>query len=100
MIWSDRDLTSSRLYTSDHAACVAKYGDLPVPIKVTDNMICATIPGTSGTHWGVRDGGAPVFYDGILVGFLSFGSPYGENFPLVATAVSPFSEWIVENAAF
>ncbi|KAJ8711583.1 hypothetical protein PYW08_008537 [Mythimna loreyi] len=100
VIWADRDLSSSRLYTTDHNACVTRYGDLPIPITITSNMICTAIPGTTGTHWGIRDGGSPVFYDNILVGFLSFGSPYGSKFPLVATAVSPFSDWIVKEASY
>ncbi|KAJ8709006.1 hypothetical protein PYW07_008832 [Mythimna separata] len=100
VIWADRDLTSTRLYTTDNKACAARYADLPIPITITSNMICTAIPGTTGTHWGIRDGGSPVFYDGILVGFLSFGSPYGEKFPLVATSVSSFTDWIVENASY
>ncbi|MDK0809124.1 serine protease, partial [Clostridium perfringens] len=98
-LWADRDLHSTQLYTVDHSLCVEKYGDLKVPIAVTENMICAATLGTTGANFGVRDGGSPVFYDGILVGFVSFGSPLSATeYPLVATAASPYSDWIVENA--
>uniref|UniRef100_A0A2H1VIA8 SFRICE_004671 n=1 Tax=Spodoptera frugiperda TaxID=7108 RepID=A0A2H1VIA8_SPOFR len=98
VIWSDRDLYSAQLFTVEHSACVERYGSLLLPIEVTDNMVCVSSAAAAGTHFGVRDGGAPIFYDGILVGFVSFGSPYGEKFPVVATGVSPYSDWIVANA--
>ncbi|CAH0677513.1 unnamed protein product [Spodoptera exigua] len=99
-IWSDRNLYSSLLYTVDHKACAEKYASLsPVSIKVTDNMFCVREPGTLGTNFGVRDGGAPLFYNGVQVGFVTIGSPIGEDFPLVVTAVSPYTNWIVETAS-
>ncbi|KAH9644499.1 hypothetical protein HF086_006032 [Spodoptera exigua] len=99
-IWSDRNLYSSLLYTVDHKACAEKYASLsPVSIKVTDNMFCVREPGNLGTNFGVRDGGAPLFYNGVQVGFVTIGSPIGEDFPLVVTAVSPYTNWIVETAS-
>nr|ABR88250.1 trypsin SP2a [Heliothis virescens]ABR88252.1 trypsin SP2c [Heliothis virescens] len=98
-IWADRVLHSTQLYTVDNSACANIYGELKLPISVSENMICAAQLGTTGANFGVRDGGSPVFYDGILVGFVSFGSPLSKTeYPLVATAVSPYTNWIVDNA--
>lgn len=61
-------------------------------------MLCTRLPNEDGQNLGVRDGGAPLFYGNVLVGMVAFGSPYGDNFPLVATDVSYLSNWIVSNA--
>lgn len=68
-------------------------------INVSSDNICAAVPETGGRDSDFRDIGAPIFYDGILVGIVSWGNPLGnQEFPVVATAVSSYTDWIVANA--
>lgn len=99
VLWTDRKLYSADLVTTDHDACVAKYQEPLIPFTVTDNHICLRIPGTDSSNWGLRDAGTPVFENGTLVAFITYGTLAGVDYPLVATAVSPFRSWIDINSA-
>lgn len=70
---------------------------------ITENMICAGAPdGGRGACSG--DAGGPLYYDNngalIVVGIISFQEGCGNaTFPSVNTAVSPFTNWIIDTVS-
>ncbi|XP_004923290.1 trypsin, alkaline A [Bombyx mori] len=86
------------LFTQNNDRCVVKYLYATNPRVVTENMICAGLYG-KGRDFDVSDLGSPLYYDNVLVGLLSFGVPNADDeYPVVATAVSFFSNWITRTA--
>ncbi|KAG6446125.1 hypothetical protein O3G_MSEX004319 [Manduca sexta] len=96
---SNRELHSADLHVVDNHQCRNKYAGFPIPITVTHNMICAGRARSGGRMADLRDAGGPLYYDGTLVGVLSFGRYFlRDEYPVVATSVSSYTNWIVNNA--
>ncbi|KAG6446128.1 hypothetical protein O3G_MSEX004323 [Manduca sexta] len=96
---SNRDLHRSDLYVVDHWQCANKFSQFAVPITVSHNMICAGRARSGGRMADLRDAGGPLYYDGTLVGVLSFGRYFlRDEYPVVATSVSSYTTWIVNTA--
>lgn len=84
------------LFTIDTKVCAEIYKSEPLYLSVTDNMICAGVPGIDGRDACTGDAGGPLYYGDILVGIISFGNGCGNgSFPRVSTSVASYTDWIV-----
>ncbi|XP_072933686.1 transmembrane protease serine 9-like [Epargyreus clarus] len=91
-------LQAVSVYTVNNAVCAANYAGLLIPREVTSNMICAGHP-EGGVGACVGDTGGPLYFSNIVVGVISFGfGCTNATFPRVHTAVSPYTNWIVQTA--
>lgn len=96
-------LQETNLFTINKEVCSSAYGQLGDENSViTENMICAGMPG-GGRGACSGDTGGPLYYDNngslIVIGIISFQEGCGNaTFPSVNTAVSPFTNWIIETA--
>nr|ANS56507.1 chymotrypsin-like serine protease 2 [Antheraea yamamai] len=86
--------SDSNLYRSSLVLTPPCASSFPNQI-VTDNMICAGLPSGS-LSYDARDLGAPIVYDNIVIGIVSFGEASGNQ--VVAASISSFTNWIVANA--
>lgn len=96
-----RDVT---IYSVNNDWCRERYTELPSPGIVTENMICAGILGEGGRDACQGDSGGPLYYDSngnlIIVGVVSWGHQCANgSYPGVSTAVSPYTNWIIETVA-
>ncbi|CAD0204667.1 unnamed protein product [Chrysodeixis includens] len=96
----NNDLYSIDLATVYEGKCLYDYQNSDRPQVITENMICAGLPGVGGRDLDTRDAGAPIFYSGVTVGVVSFGQSYADDkYPVVSTSVGSYTAWIVEKAA-
>ncbi|XP_013149277.1 PREDICTED: trypsin, alkaline C-like [Papilio polytes] len=97
---SSEILLDTTVYTVNNEECAEIYRNGPRPTQdiVTDNMICVNVPGGgNGTCQG--DSGGPLYYGQIVVGIVSWAERCAnETFPGVNTAVSSYTDWIVQTA--
>lgn len=100
------DLASPQLQETvvsviNREACATAYESLGGDNNViTENMICTGVA-NGGRGACTLDGGGPLYYDNngnlIVVGVISFQEGCGNaTFPSVNTAVSGFTNWILE----
>ncbi|KAL4717054.1 hypothetical protein ACJJTC_016941 [Scirpophaga incertulas] len=83
------------IYTVNNTACTRRYYEHPNRFVVTSNMICAGILGTGGADACQGDSGGPMYYNGVVVGVVSWGFGCADpNYPGVSTAVSSYSDWV------
>lgn len=93
---TDDNLYGLSLTTVDRYTCRSKYEDR----EVTNTMLCFGLPREGGRDFFTRDVGAPVFYQNALISLISFGESDANNeYPLVGTGISDYTNWIIENAA-
>nr|AFO68329.1 trypsin [Heliothis virescens] len=92
-------LRDVQIFTINRDLCASRYASLFIPQRVTENMICAGILDVGGKDACQGDSGGPLYYDGILVGVVSWGRGCADAFfPGVSAAVSSYTDWIVANA--
>ncbi|PZC75083.1 hypothetical protein B5X24_HaOG200376 [Helicoverpa armigera] len=92
-------LRDVQIYTINRDLCTARYASLFIPQRVTENMICAGILDVGGKDACQGDSGGPLYYEGILIGVVSWGRGCADShYPGVSTAVSSYTDWIVFNA--
>ncbi|KAF9409166.1 hypothetical protein HW555_011383 [Spodoptera exigua] len=90
-------LRDVQIYTINHEICAARYASLLIPRRVTENMICAGLLDVGGKDACQGDSGGPLYYDGILVGIVSWGRGCADAvYPGVSTKVASYTDWIVE----
>ncbi|CAB3238085.1 unnamed protein product [Arctia plantaginis] len=66
------------------------------PGRVTLENLCVGLIGSAGRDFDSDDAGAPILYRGALAGLASFGAASSNNnLPIVATAIAPYTNWIV-----
>ncbi|CAB3233878.1 unnamed protein product [Arctia plantaginis] len=66
------------------------------PGRVTTDNLCVGLIGSAGRDFDSDDAGAPILYEGFLTGLASFGAASSNNnLPIVATAIGPYTNWIV-----
>ncbi|XP_075984837.1 trypsin, alkaline C-like [Anticarsia gemmatalis] len=95
----DEHLYSLDLVTIDDDRCLETYLGASTPHTITENMFCTGLA-TGGRDLDSRDAGAPLFYSGVTVGVVSFGVSRGEDqYPVVATAIGSYTNWIVDTAS-
>lgn len=92
------------VYTVNRDKCREAYAELEEPLDITENMFCSGLWGVGGKDACQGDSGGPVYYDfngnDILIGLISWGAGCARaDFPGVNTAVSSFTDWIVETTA-
>ena len=64
-------------------------------------MFCVGLRNTQGRDLDSQDVGAPLFFDGVTMGVVSFGVSDGDDsYPVVSTAIASYSNWIVETARY
>lgn len=91
-----RDVT---IFTIDRDLCTARYANLLIPQRVTENMICAGILDVGGKDACQGDSGGPLYYADILVGIVSWGRSCADPvYPGVSARVSSYTNWIVATA--
>ncbi|KOB69232.1 Protease [Operophtera brumata] len=98
---ANRDLHQIDLVSVSSDACSELWNRLipTIDIKIAADNFCVARPETGGRDADLRDIGAPIYYQNILMGVVTFGAPFGnERFPTVATDVSRYTNWIVETA--
>ncbi|CAH2054924.1 unnamed protein product, partial [Iphiclides podalirius] len=79
--------------------CRERYKTANPPRVVTPNMICAGILDVGGKGACFGDSGGPLLYSDVVVGIVAFGEGCADaTAPGVNTLVSPYTNWIVENA--
>ncbi|CAG9793548.1 unnamed protein product [Diatraea saccharalis] len=84
------------VFTINRTICRQKYN---TEDAITDNMICAGISGVGGKDSCQGDSGGPMYFQNIVAGIVSWGFGCAHpNFPGLYTAVSSYTEWIVETA--
>ncbi|XP_059058699.1 trypsin, alkaline C-like [Achroia grisella] len=92
-----RDVT---IFTINNDLCRERYQSLPTPALVTPNMICAGILDVGGRDACQGDSGGPLYYGNIIIGVVSWGHGCANGtFPGVSTAVSPYTNWIIDAAS-
>ncbi|KAL4717189.1 hypothetical protein ACJJTC_017076 [Scirpophaga incertulas] len=90
-----RDVT---IYTISRSVCQRRYRGVFTNRRITQNMICAGIDGVGGQDACQGDSGGPMYYDGILVGIVSWGRGCANaHYPGVSTKVSMYTNWILAN---
>ncbi|KAH9644501.1 hypothetical protein HF086_006034 [Spodoptera exigua] len=90
-------LRDVQIYTINHEICASRYASLLIPRRVTENMICAGLLDVGGKDACQGDSGGPLYYDGILVGIVSWGRGCADAvYPGVSTKVASYTDWIVE----
>ncbi|CAB3233886.1 unnamed protein product [Arctia plantaginis] len=89
------ELLETEIYVVNNKLCREIYAGSGF---VSENMICAMYP-QGGRDACQGDSGGPLTYGDVLVGVVSWGRGCAsEIYPGVSTAVSPYSQWIVDNA--
>nr|ACI45414.1 trypsin-like serine proteinase T22 [Ostrinia nubilalis] len=84
--------------TINRALCRARYAPRPRS-SITDNMICAGVLDVGGRDACQGDSGGPLYFQGILIGVVSWGRGCADAFyPGVSAAVSPYTNWILATA--
>ncbi|KAJ8709005.1 hypothetical protein PYW07_008831 [Mythimna separata] len=99
----NNNLYELNLYTIKDEDCLLAYYYLQdyANKTITENMFCTGLLSSKGRDLDSRDVGAPLFYSGVTMGIVSFGVSYGEDkYPVVAAAISSYSNWIVETATY
>ncbi|KAL0868679.1 hypothetical protein ABMA27_008130 [Loxostege sticticalis] len=87
-----------QIYTIDRELCRTRYAPRPRS-TITENMICAGVLDVGGRDACQGDSGGPLYYQGILVGIVSWGRSCADPFyPGVSAAVSSYTDWIVATA--
>lgn len=90
-------LRDVQIYTINHDICAARYASLFPSRRVTENMICAGLLDVGGKDACQGDSGGPLYYDGILVGIVSWGRGCADAvYPGVSTKVASYTDWIVQ----
>ncbi|CAG4990712.1 unnamed protein product [Parnassius apollo] len=93
-------LLDTTIYTVNNTLCAERYLSLPTPGIVTENMICAGLLDIGGRDACQGDSGGPLYYNGIIIGIVSWGLGCGNaTYPGVSTAVAPYTDWIVSIAS-
>ena len=86
-------LQAVEVFITPRAACDRAYADYD---GITDNMICAAVPG-GGKDACQGDSGGPLVVRGLLVGVVSWGIGCAEaDFPGVYSNVAPLRSFITE----
>ncbi|CAK1545768.1 unnamed protein product [Leptosia nina] len=92
-------LKKVEIYTINNELCRLRYQDLPGNLVVTPNMMCAGILDVGGRDACQHDGGGPVLVGKIIVGVISWGHRCANaTYPGISTAVSSYTDWIVQTA--
>lgn len=95
---ADRDLYQITLNSVSQVSCAERWRLVPL-FTITENNICIVDSNYGGRNGDIRDTGAPVYFQNILVAISSVGAPVGNQyFPLATTAVGPYTNWIIANA--
>ncbi|CAB3233879.1 unnamed protein product [Arctia plantaginis] len=77
--------------SKDTTGCAAQF-----PGRITGDNLYVGLVGRPGRDFDPSDTGAPILYHNILAGVASFGSSATYNLlPIVSTAISPYTNWIV-----
>ncbi|XP_049693478.1 trypsin, alkaline C [Helicoverpa armigera] len=93
------ELLETSTYIVSREVCAERYASLSIPRSVTENMICASHLDVGGRTACAGDFGGPLYYDGILVGVLSWGEGCSnKTLPGVSTAVASYTNWIIDTA--
>nr|XP_026497534.1 trypsin, alkaline C-like [Vanessa tameamea] len=91
-----RDVT---VYTINNDLCAQLYGQLSVPLTITQDMICAGVLNVGGRDACHDDSGGPVYFGDIVVGVISFGYDCANgSWPSISSAVGSYTDWIIETA--
>jgi len=87
-------LQAVEVYITSRAACNSAYAEYD---GITDNMICAAVPG-GGKDACQEDSGGPLVVGGQLVGIVSWGVGCAEpNYPGVYSNVAILKSFVTEN---
>lgn len=97
---SSSQLRDVQIFTINRQLCRQRYASLSRPQTISDNMICAGILDVGGKDACQGDSGGPLYYGDILIGIVSFGQSCADpRFPGVSTAVSSYTNWIVDTVS-
>ncbi|XP_026736002.1 trypsin, alkaline C-like [Trichoplusia ni] len=97
---SSSQLRDVQIFTINRQLCRQRYASLSRPQTISDNMICAGILDVGGKDACQGDSGGPLYYGDILIGIVSFGQSCADpRFPGVNTAVSSYTNWIVDTVS-
>lgn len=81
-----------QVWTVNQDTCIARYSGIST---ITEGMLCAGWLDVGGRDACTSDSGGPLYYQGVVVGVVSFGVgcalPY---YPGVYARVQHFSHWI------